>query len=229
MASAAPTFLFTKETTNFIRLCRLIVDIGTQVLRDTFDAFHPPSTLHKALAGNEGKLRILRKSKVINATQWGTLFPVDPSLVSSAHFDITLLMVLLRKLCGLPAPAKGWDKLPAETEVRREADIARVKYYRNTVYGHAERASVDDAAFNAYWGDIRDTLVRLGGVKYKTAIDKLETEVMDPDLEDHYKELLRQWKKDEDNVKDQLNEVIKKLDNLESSVKGIYFINQSAL
>ena len=133
-------------------------------------------------------------------------------------------MVLLRNLCGLTSPATGWDKLPAETDVRREADIARVKYYRNTVYGHAERASVDDAVFNAYWGDIRDTLVRLGGVKYKTAIDKLETEVMDPDLEDHYEELLTQWKKDEDNVKDQLNEVIKKLDDLESSVKGIYSV-----
>ena len=181
------------------------------------------------MAGNEGKLRILRARKVINATQWGTLFPVDPSLVSSAHFDITLLMVLLRNLCGLTSPATGWDKLPAETDVSREADIARVKCYRNTVYGHAERASVDDAAFNAYWGDIRDTLVRLGGVKYKTAIDKLETEVMDPDLEDHYKEVLRQWKKDEDNVKDQLNEVIKKLDNLESSVKGIYYIKNALM
>ena len=138
-------------------------------------------------------------------------------------------MVLLRNLCGLTSPATGWDKLPAETDVSREADIARVKYYRNTVYGHAERASVDDAAFNAYWDDIRDTLVRLGGVKYKTAIDKLETEVMDPDLEDHYKEVLRQWKKDEDNVKDQLNEVIKKLDNLESSVKGIYYIKNALM
>ena len=181
------------------------------------------------MAGNEGKLRILRTRKVINATQWGTLFPVDPSLVSSAHFDITLLMVLLRNLCGLTSPATGWDKLPAVTDVSREADIARVKYYRNTVYGHAECASVDDAAFNAYWGDIRDTLVRLGGVKYKTAIDKLETEVMDPDLEDHYKELLTQWKKDEDNMKNQLNEVIKKLDNLESSVKGIYYIKNALM
>ena len=181
------------------------------------------------MAGNEGKLRILRARKVINATQWGTLFPVDPSLVSSAHFDITLLMVLLRNLCGLTSPATGWDKLPAVTDVSREADIARVKYYRNTVYGHAECASVDDAAFNAYWSDIRDALVRLGGVKYKTAIDKLETEVMDPDLEDHYKEVLRQWKKDEDNVKDQLNEVIKKLDNLESSVKGIYYIKNALM
>ena len=105
-----------------------------------------------------------------------------------------------------------------------EADIARVKYFRNTVYAHAEHASVDDVTFNTYWQDIRDTLVRLGGVKYKAAIDNLETECMDPDIEDHYKELLNQWKKDEDNVKDQLNEigseiksVIKKLDDLSAS------------
>ena len=224
MASAAPTFLSTKETTNYARLCRLMVDVGTQALRDTFDAIHTPTNLYIVLAGNKATLRTLRTRKVINATQWGKLFPAISTSVSSAQFDITLLMVLLRNLCGLPSPATGWDKLPAETDVSREADIARVKYYRNTVYGHAECASVDDAAFNAYWDDIRDTLVRLGGVKYKTAIDKLETEVMDPDLEDHYKELLRQWKKDEDNVKDQLNEVIKKLDDLESSVKGIYNI-----
>ena len=221
MASAAPTFLSTKETTNYARLCRLMVDVGTQALRDTFDAIHTPTNLYIVLAGNKATLRTLRTRKVINATQWGKLFPAISTSVSSAQFDITLLMVLLRNLCGLTSPATGWDKLPAVTDLSREADIARVKYYRNTVYGHAERASVDDAAFNAYWDDIRDTLVRLGGVKYKTAIDKLETEVMDPDLEDHYKELLRQWKKDEDNVKDQLNEVIKKLDDLESSVKGI--------
>ena len=224
MASAAPTFLSTKETTNYARLCRLMVDVGTQALRDTFDAIHTPTNLYIVLAGNKATLRTLRTRKVINATQWGKLFPAISTSVSSAQFDITLLMVLLRNLCGLTSPATGWDKLPAVTDVSREADIARVKYYRNTVYGHAECASVDDAAFNAYWGDIRDTLVRLGGVKYKTAIDKLETEVMDPDLEDHYKEVLRQWKKDEDNVKDQLNEVIKKLDDLESSVKGIYSI-----
>ena len=224
MASAAPTFLSTKETTNYARLCRLMVDVGTQALRDTFDAIHTPTNLHIVLAGNKATLQTLRTRKVINATQWGKLFPAISTSVSSAQFDITLLMVLLRNLCGLTSPATGWDKLPAVTDLSREADIARVKYYRNTVYGHAERASVDDAAFNAYWDDIRDTLVRLGGVKYKTAIDKLETEVMDPDLEDHYKELLTQWKKDEDNVKDQLNEVIKKLDDLESSVKGIYSV-----
>ena len=101
-------------------------------------------------------------------------------------------MVLLRNLCGLAAPASGWDTLPPSTDISPEADIARVKYYRNTVYAHAERASVDDATFNKYWSEIRDTLVRLGGVAYKAAVDNLETDCMDPSMEEHYKELLRQ-------------------------------------
>ena len=82
-------------------------------------------------------------------------------------FDITLLMVLLRNICGLTPPTTGWDALPAATDMSREADIARVKYFRNTVYAHAEQASVDDATFHKYWKEIRDTLVRLGGVDYE--------------------------------------------------------------
>ena len=221
MACPSLTMSSTKQTTNYARLCRLLVDVGTQALRDTFNAIHAPPTLQTVLAGNKTTLQLLRKRKIINPTQWGKLFPAIPNSVSSRDFDITLLMVLLRNICGLPSPATGWDAFPVVTDMSREADIARVKYFRNTVYAHAEHASVDDVTFNTYWQDIRDTLVRLGGVKYKAAIDNLETECMDPDIEDHYKELLSQWKKDEDNVKDQLNEigseirtVIKKLDDL---------------
>ena len=224
MACAAPTASSSKETTNFARLCRLLVDVGTQALRDTLESIHAPATLHTVLARNRTVLQTLRRRKIISATQWGKSFPAVPTSVLTAHFDTTLLMVLLRNICSLPSPATGWDALPAVTDVSREADIARVKYFRNTVYAHAEHASVDDVTFNTYWQDIRDTLVRLGGVKYKAAIDNLETECMDPDIEDHYKELLNQWKKDEDNVKDQLNEigseiksVIKKLDDLSAS------------
>ena len=61
--------------------------------------------------------------------------------------------------------------------------------------------------------DCRALLVRLGGAKYKAAID----ECMDPEVEDHYKELLSQWKKDEGNVKDKLDEVIEKLVELKTS------------
>ena len=83
------------------------------------------------------------------------------------HFDITLLMTLLRNICGLAPPVTGWDVLPAATDLNREGDIARVKYFRNTVYAHAEHASIDDATFNSHWKEIQDTLVRLGGATYK--------------------------------------------------------------
>ena len=222
MASALPTASSTKETTNYARLCRLLVDIANQVLREKFDAIHSPANLHAVLAGNITTLKALRAKKIINPMQWEKLFPAIPNSVSSHDFDTTLLVVLLRNLCGLIPPVTGWDALPAATDLSCEADIARVKYFRNTVYGHAQSASVDDTAFNDYWRDIRDTLVRLGGVTYKAAIDTLRNECMDPEVQDQYMAFLKQWKKDEDNVKDLLHEIMKKIDAMTASKEVTY-------
>ena len=215
MAYAAPGVASTKETTNYARLCRLLVDIGTQVLRNTFDTIHPPANLFTVLSANKTTLQSLKNKKVINPIQWGKLFPVISAAVFSRDFDTTLLMVLLRNICGLSPPLAGWDSLPDALDLSLEADLARIKYYRNTIYGHAEQASVDDVTFNDFWCDIRDTLVRLGGVTYAAAVDSLKDECMDPQVEDHYKEQLRQWKKDEDSVKEQLDQIKEKLEMLE--------------
>ena len=219
MACAAPAAPSTKETTNYARLCRLLVELGTRALKDTFDSIHPPARLHAVLATNKTVLRSLRGKKIINPTQWGKLFPTNPFSVSSSSFDITLLMVLLRNICGLVAPATGWDDLPTATDLSREANIARIKFFRNTVHAHARHASVDDTTFNSQWRDIRKSLVCLGGSQYRTAIDDLETVCMDPKTEQHYIELLEQWKKDEDNMKDQLDEVMKMLLEINSESK----------
>ena len=221
MASATPTTSSNKETTNYARLCRLLVDVGTQALRDTLDAIHAPANLHAVLAANKPTLQGLRSRRIINATQWGKLFPLIPSSVSSRDFDITLLMVLLRNVCGLPCPITGWDVLPAVTDMSCEADIARVKYFRNTVYAHAEQATVDNPTFNACWADIRDTLVRLGGVRYRAAIDILETECMDPEIEDYYKQVLGEWKKDEDNIKDELKEIGAEIRDVGTEIRDV--------
>jgi len=211
MASAlAPPVASTKETTNYARLCRLLVDVGSQALRNTFDRIHPPAGLHSVLAPGtpaHTTLQSLRSRRILNATQWGNLYPTIRASVSSASFDITLLMVLLRNICGLTPPVTGWDNLPAAADTSTEANIARVKYYRNSVYGHATQASVDDVRFNSLWKDITNALVTLGGVSYGAAINKLKCECMDPDTEEHYRELLLQWKKDEDNIKEKLEEM----------------------
>ena len=157
MASAPTLAPSTKETTNYARLCRLLVDGGTKALRYIFDKFHSPANLFtvlKAGSPEHSTLQSLKKKRIINATQWGKLYPSPPSSVTSEDFDITLLMVLLRNMCGLAAPATGWDSLPSASDTSFEANIARVKYYRNTVCGHASQASVDDPIFNSLWQDI---------------------------------------------------------------------------
>ena len=223
MAAASPTFPTSRETTNYARLCVLLVDVGSQVLRETFDRIRPRGRLDTVLGTppTSDTLKSLLKRKVVNPSQWGILYPAIKSSVSSEKFDITLLMVLLRNICGLTPPAAGWDALPSPTDVNYEDDLARIKYYRNTVSGHAAQASVDDANFNNYWMKIRDTLVRLGGVAYEAAIDVLKYDNMDPDSEERYIEMLKQWKVDEDVIGDKLNNVEAKVDNVQASVDRI--------
>ena len=226
MASALPTFHSTKETTNYARLCRLLVDVGAYLLRETFDKRRPTGSLDTFLltAPVRAILQRLRTRGVLNPTQWAKLYPAIKSSVSSANFDITLLMVLLRNVCGLVPPPTGWDSLPAETDLTPEADIVRIRFYRNTVYGHASEASVDDATFSQYWQDIQDAFVRLGGTCYQDAIDDLKTECMDPEIEEHYEEILKQWVKDEISIKERLDQIeenfAKKLDDWRKSMEN---------
>ena len=208
-------FASTQDNTNFARLCRLLVDVGCTVLRDTFNSIHPPANLHGVLSSPSvfQTLQSLRKNRILNPLQWGNLFPAVASTVSSANFDITLLMVLLRNVCGLSPPVStgNWDKLPPDSDNSTEANIVRIKWYRNNVYGHATKASADNATFNALWQKISSAILALKpGANYSlyaTAINQLKTQYMDPVNEAHYKKLLNEWKKDDDNLKEMVEEV----------------------
>ena len=173
------------------------------------NSIHPPAGLHGVLTKPPVHLilQALRKKRILNPTQWDNLYPSTPSSVSSNDFDVTLLMLLLRNVCGLTPPTTGWDNLPPAADMSVEANITRLKYYRNHVVGHASQASVDDTTFNTYWQDISNALVGLGADA--AAISKLKTESMDPVIEQHYQlqELLREWKKDDDSSKDRLDEI----------------------
>ena len=207
MASGPAPIVSTRENTNYARLCRLLIDVGSAVLRDTFNGIHPPGNLPAILSGTpeESTLKSLKGKTVLNATQWGELYPATPSKVSSSNFDITLLVILLRNICGLTPPRStgSWDKLPPASDNGIEDNIARIKYYRNSVYGHAPKASVDDPTFNLLWQDISNAILALEK-SYAPWINRLKTESMDPDEEKHYKGLLMEWKKDDDSTKEKL-------------------------
>ena len=129
-------------------------------------------------------------------------------------------MVLLRSICDLSPPPAGWDAPPLGEDTSCESDIVRLKYFFNAVSGHAGEGSVNDALFSIYWQQIRDTLVRLGGADYEDAINEMKNQDMDFLDEEHFIELLKQWRKVEDNIKDKLNWKVKKLLRWQVSFSG---------
>ena len=111
MSSAAPSVPSTKHANNYGRLCRLLVDVGSHVLRERFDRVHPPGSLHSVLADPQihAQLKSLQKKRVLRPPQWRELYPAIKSSLSSATFDSTLLVILLRNICGLvPGSSCHW-------------------------------------------------------------------------------------------------------------------------
>ncbi|CAH3172307.1 unnamed protein product, partial [Porites evermanni] len=199
----------TKGRSNYSRLCRLLISLGSKALRETFDRIIPPQSLQRILKRNpaHSKLQSRRKEGILNSVQWSKLYPTTPSEVSSAGFDIPLLMVLLRTICDLSPPPAGWDAPPLPEDLSPESDIARLKYFFNAVSSHTGEGFVSDAVFSSYWQQIHNTLVRLGGANYEDVIEQMSCQEMDLLNEEHFRELLKQWRKVEDNIKDKLNEL----------------------
>ena len=184
-----------KGSMNYIRLCRLLVDGSTQVLRKTFDRIHPPERLHYTLSRHP--VRAFLESlctgdqRILSEEQWRMLYPPKPCIVSSKDFDIPLLTVLLMYISGLTPPATGWNIPPPETDTSAGADIVRVKVLRNEVYCHGGEAFVDDLMFDRYWQDIQQTLERLGGEHDGPRMDKGDG--VDAGTGLYCEEILQQW------------------------------------
>lgn len=215
----------TKENTNFNRLCRLIVGVGCKVIREVFEKYHPPAKLQENLAKVKNR-RILhdlwQNKRVLNSSQWDNLYPHVAHSVNSANFDTTLLVVLLRNICPtLAPPVNGWKEEPPDTDKSEAADILRVKFFRNEVYAHAPSDSVDDETFDTLWKNISEPIVRLGKSRYEAIVDQLKTQCMDPKLDSHYKELLKQWKLNDDNIKEKLEQMGHKIEQMDKKIDRI--------
>jgi hypothetical protein len=112
MASGSTSSLLGRsdEAFNGTKLMRLILDGGTEALRNIFRTLHP-GNLQVVLSTNKRVLSNLRSRKIINQNQWDKLYPVHPNQPNIKDFDITLLSVLLRSTCSLSPPCSGWDKM----------------------------------------------------------------------------------------------------------------------
>ena len=191
------------EKTNGAKLSRLLIDGGTKMLRKVFKSYHSPANLVAALNSNYIILNKLLKKRVLHKTQWDQLFPpAGGGVPDSNTFDITLLFVLLTNICGLHPPPSGWHTKPAPTDLSLEANLARMKYFRNELHGHVTTIGLDTATFTALWNEISAVLVALG--HDQAEIDRLKAECGG---EEDYLNVLFEWANSEEEIKSQLNEV----------------------
>ncbi|XP_028402236.1 uncharacterized protein LOC114525210 isoform X2 [Dendronephthya gigantea] len=176
-----------QEKANFARLSRLLVDKGTEALRNTFDTIHPPVSLPGVLAAKKTSLQKL-KPRVINNSLWDLLFPPSGNPPDSKTFDVTLLTVLFRNICGFPSKTI-WDVMPPDWDRSTQANITRIKLYRNEVYAHVTTTRVDNSTFESLWKKIAQCVVELG--VSQSDVDEIKASSFAPE-DENYVEILKQ-------------------------------------
>ncbi|PFX29379.1 E3 ubiquitin-protein ligase DZIP3 [Stylophora pistillata] len=184
-----------EEKTNGTKLLRLVVDGGTHVLREYLQrCIVPPSTLQDVLNKHRGKLRHLKSKKIITNNQMDQLFPSTGDPPDPQTFDVTLLVLLLREVCGLTAPVpNGWNAIPLGTDTSDEANIVRIKVLRNKLC-HGKSTGISNVEFQDEWKTIAQSLVALG--LDQKEVDRLKTEPIDHDAERRINEEVEKWKMD---------------------------------
>ena len=203
----------TSPKANFHRLARLLMRGGVNLLRETFDSIHSPADLPLRLAhpAMQAQLRGAR----LTQPEMVCLNPSPGVYGESNDFDITLIFKLFRTICGLipPAGPRGWDDLPNDSDHTLVADLVRIKYYRNEIYGHCPAMEISDIDFIRLWEEISEALLRIATnispakrEEWEKSIYDLLRNPLTPDEERCIKELETWYKQDMD-VKDELVDV----------------------
>ena len=218
MAAAAPSPLASSvEKTNGAKLSRLLIDGGTMVLRTIFDRYHPPTNLLAALNANYHTLNNLVRSRVLHKPQWDLLFPPGGATPDSNTFDITLLFLLLTNICGFSTPPLGWNTKPLPSDTSVEANLARIKFFRNELYGHVTTTGIDTPTFSALWLEISAVLVALGFPQAE--INRLKAEHCG---EEEFIDVLFEWAEGEEDIKSQLKDIRQYQSRVQQAVDEVH-------
>ncbi|XP_021360853.1 uncharacterized protein LOC110455196, partial [Mizuhopecten yessoensis] len=201
----ASKYLFNRETTNFARLSRLIIDVCRDLLISVLKAKLPPPGLTAILQSQ--KVQLLQN---LEPRQRQILYPTGGVFSGTLEdLDFPILYKLLRNFLGINIPPhrSGWGRTPDPADRSLSANIDRLRVHRNEAYGNLPTVSLSDSEFNSRWSLIRQSVFEIEkdaliGDTYVKAVDALLTNDIDPDAEKRYiQEVLMKTKKAESEVK----------------------------
>ena len=176
------------------RLARLLIDEGTSALeRYLLFSLHP-ETLEDVLKKKSSKLQILKLRGVIFDDQWKKLFPGTGDPPNIAQFDITLLHLLIREISNLPPPVTGWHKLPAKNDASIQANIARIKFFRNEL-SHSHSTAITESEFENKWHQISSALEEILVYIQRKKIQRLKNDLIDHDTYCTVEEHIKKWRR----------------------------------
>ena len=178
MAESNP---YNEEVLNGMRLCALLLEVGTETVRTLFDenVLKAANSLHYLLQQKQREMQdyvngTRGKPRLLIQEQYAKMYPGKQPARTAKQFDITLLILLNSILCNMPKPRTGWSTEPNERDLTPSADLVRLRLLRNTLYGHTFSIKMNSDVFMESWSALTEVLVRLGASKkqcerYKTA------------------------------------------------------------
>ena len=178
----------------WLRLARLLIDEGTNVLKQFLLISIHPETLENTLKKNSTKLALLKSKRVICDDDWEKLFPASGDPPNADKFDITLLHLLIREFSNLPTPAKGWHKLPDETDDSMQANIARIKFFRNDL-SHRSVTAISESEFEGKWKQISSSLEAIQVYIHKQNIQCIKSYPLDDNKRQILEDIIKKWRK----------------------------------
>ncbi|XP_052085386.1 uncharacterized protein LOC127723024 [Mytilus californianus] len=146
-----------QDDINFLRLAGLLIKIAPRAVRRRFDYEFHPGQLQQFLSKNRRKIDDLTyKKRIITLAQYDLLYPRGSSGVSSDMFDISLMVCLLRNFTDVNIQ----DSLPLESIHTTDADISRIKFYRNYIV-HSDSGKVPENTFSEIRNCVVEAILRL--------------------------------------------------------------------
>jgi hypothetical protein len=220
MATGGSVYPATIAHTNYARLCRVVLDLSRDVLWKLLVLRIPanklPTEVSRNIQGNNRMLHLYPPERRI------LCYPAAPTCQDC---DASVLYRLLRAICTCPTicrnicpniavPSKGWGEEPGAADFKIEDDIERIHHLRNDV-SHVTSAEICDADFQQHWHMMKGVCGRLDAVlgsKYVAAMDLLEVQAIDPNMEQSLVDQLSHMHQQDMDIK-------KILDTLNSNMK----------
>lgn len=212
---------------NYLRIIRLLVDVGTETVRTLLYKKKPKSDIIKFLESKKKTLSKLRRKRVLTQEQFETV-------TSHSHaddFDISLLITLLTNLFPWEeeAPKHGWRMEVEDSDVSLGADLMRLRKLRNNLVAHRQDARLSSEQFETLWEQIEKILIR---IVIKTDVENVENvtskikEYKSSSLDDeqNYMTLFGRWYNEVVNslssLQDEFKEICKRIEDFSQIIKG---------